>query len=66
MSDLPPAGPVPPARVENNDILCVFPTNETRHNDNGLTTSVRNIPEGHIPVPVPYRDYLIFVGLDGG
>ena len=35
---LPPAGPVPPARVEN--ILCVFPTNETSHNDNGLTTSV--------------------------
>ena len=31
MSGLPPAGPVPPARVENNDILCVFPTNETRH-----------------------------------
>ena len=40
MSGLPPAGPVPPARVENNDILCVLPTNETRPNDNGLTTSV--------------------------
>ena len=43
MSGLPPAEPVPPARVENNDILCVFPTNETRHthtHDNGLTTSV--------------------------